>query len=297
MAWRTSGANSYALAHERSGSEYSLCSSRNRVEHYQFPPGPHSLKEQGSYAFFGAARCRAVCTVIFLSMQSSSPRPPQPKVVLFDVNETLLDMSKLKLAVTKAFGNRFAFKQWFGLLLQYSLVDTVTGSYHPFNLIAEAALDMAAEKLEEKPLKPARKREIMGLLTELPAHKDIPKGLEILLDSGIRLVAFTNSPRAILDEQLRYAGIIHYFEQGLSIDAGHRYKPHFDTYRTAVQTVGVLPVEAARVAAHGWDVAGALQAGLAAGFIARPGQELYPLAPPPTYSGKTLVEVARQIVG
>lgn len=222
-------------------------------------------------------------------------RPLHPKVILFDVNETLLDMSKLKRAVTKAFGNKFAFKQWFGLLLQYSLVDTVTGSYHPFGSIADAALDMAAEKLEEKYLKPDKKRELVQLLTELPPHKDVVPGLEMLLDLGIRLVAFTNSPRAVLDEQLRYARIMHYFEQGLSIEASQRYKPHLDTYTAAIQTLGVQPTEAALIAAHGWDVAGALHAGLAAGFIARPGQELYPLAPPPTYQGKTLVEVARQI--
>lgn len=224
-------------------------------------------------------------------------RPLQPKVIFFDVNETLLDMSKLKRAVSKAFGNKFAFQQWFGLLLQYSLVDTVTGAYHPFSTIAEAALDMTADKLEEKNLKPAKKREIVQLLTELPAHKDVPTGLAMLLDVGVRLVAFTNSTRSALDEQLRYAGIIHYFEQGLSIDIGHRYKPHLDTYQAAALTAGVLPAEAALIAAHGWDVAGALHAGLAAGFIARPGQELYPLAPPPTYQGKTLVEVAKQVIG
>jgi 2-haloacid dehalogenase len=229
-------------------------------------------------------------------MEQPASRRAQPRTLLFDVNETLLDMSKLKLAVGKAFGNKLAFKQWFGLLLQYSLVDTFTQAYHPFSLIADAALDMAADMLEKKRLSSAKKQEIVALMTQLPAHKDVPKGLEMLLDAGFSLVAFTNSTKLVLDEQLRYADIIHYFDQGLSVDSVQLYKPHRHTYEAAVQALGVAPAEAVLIAAHGWDVAGALRAGLAAGFIARPGQTLYPLAPRPTYSGKTLVEVAKQLI-
>ncbi|TGE09480.1 haloacid dehalogenase type II [Hymenobacter fodinae] len=230
-------------------------------------------------------------------MPSSALYRPQPKVLLFDVNETLLDMSKLKLAVPKAFGNKHAFKQWFGLLLQYSLVDTVTGTYHSFPDIAEAALDMTADMLEEKRLSVSTKKQLVSLLTQLPAHPDVPRGLELLLDAGFRLVAFTNSPQESLDAQLRYAKIIHYFEQGLSIEAVQLYKPHFHTYQAAVKAVGVAPTDALLIAAHGWDVAGAQAAGLRSGLIARPGQTLYPLASPPTYQGKDLPALARQIIG
>lgn len=222
--------------------------------------------------------------------------PPRPKVILFDVNETLLDMQKLKRAITKAFGNKFAFTQWFGLLLQYSLVDTVTGHYHPFNRIGDAALDMVADKLEKKRLLPVKKQEILALMSQLPAHKDVPQGLAMLQQAGFRLVAFTNSPRQTLEAQLRYAELHPYFERTLTIDPGQRYKPYLYTYQAAAAVMGVAPAEALLIAAHGWDVAGALHAGLSAGFIARPGQCLYPLAPPPTYSGNTLVAIAEQLM-
>jgi len=224
-----------------------------------------------------------------------SLHPNQLKVLLFDVNETLLDLSKLKKAVISAFGDRSAFRQWFGLLLQYSLVATVTERYHEFSVIGNAALDMTANKLETKPLKAVKKEEILSLMTQLPAHPDVEKGLEMLLKAGYRLVAFTNSTKFVLDQQLRHAGIIGYFEQGLSVDALRRYKPHPSTYREAAHHMGVTPNQAALVAAHGWDLAGAQAAGLATAFIARPGQELYPLAAPPTFQGKTLVEIAKQL--
>lgn len=223
--------------------------------------------------------------------------PGQLKVLLFDVNETLLDLTKLKKAVISAFGDKSAFRQWFGLMLQYSLVATVTERYHEFSVIGNAALDMTADKLETKPLKAVKKEEILSLMTQLPAHPDVEKGLERLLKAGYRLVAFTNSTKFVLDQQLRYANLIGHFEQGLSVDALRRYKPHPATYLEAARHVGVAPSQAALIAAHGWDIAGAQAAGLATGFIARPGQELYPLAAPPTYQGKTLIDVARQLLG
>ena len=77
-----------------------------------------------------------------------------------------------------------------------------------------------------------------------------------------------------------------------------RYKPHPDTYlyRYAIEKAGVAPAEALLVAAYGWDVAGALAAGLGAAFLARPGQTLYPLAPLPTYQAPTLTALAEQLV-
>ena len=113
------------------------------------------------------------------------PRATAPyRATLFDVNETLLDMSPLKQAVGKAFGQPEAFRQWFELLLQYSLVDTVSGQYHDFGIIAEAALDMTANMLGQQCLNPTARRRIIALLKELPPHKDVPKGLAMLQDAG-----------------------------------------------------------------------------------------------------------------
>lgn len=219
----------------------------------------------------------------------------RPKVIFFDVNETLLDMSPLKSAVKAAFGNPAAFNQWFGLLLQYSLVATVTDEYFNFGALADAALDMTAHMLQTKSLTHAEKHELTAMLTQLPAHSDVPAGLERLRAAGYRLLALTNSPPATLAAQLAHAGLTDYFEQALSVDVVRRYKPHPDTYHYAAKQAGVLPAEAMLVAAHGWDVAGALHAGLLAGFVARPGQTLYPLAPPPTCQGPTLAELATQL--
>lgn len=206
-------------------------------------------------------------------------------------------MSPLKAAVNAAFSNKAAFNQWFGLLLQYSLVATVTDEYFNFGTLADAALDMTANMLQTSALSHADKHELTALLQQLPAHADVPAGLERLRAAGFRLVALTNSPPATLAAQLRHAGLSDYFELALSVDAVRRYKPHPDPYHYAARQAAVAPAEAMLVAAHGWDVAGALHAGLLAGFLARPGQTLYPLAPPPTCQAPTLGELAAQLIG
>ncbi|WP_035564803.1 haloacid dehalogenase type II [Hymenobacter sp. IS2118] len=220
-----------------------------------------------------------------------------PKLLIFDVNETLLDLSKLQQAVNQEFRSATAFKQWFALLLQYSLVDTVTGNYHNFGQIGDAALDMLAQAMGQPARPAARKKEILILITELPPHPDIIPGLTALQKAGFRMVTLTNSPDATVQKQMAYAGLTSFFEQLLSIDALKRYKPHPETYYSTCKQLKVAPAQAMLVAAHGWDTAGAQLAGLQAAFISRPGQQVYPLAPAPTLTGPTLPDIARQLIG
>ena len=225
------------------------------------------------------------------------PASARPQLLLFDVNETLLDLSKLHQAIDQEFGSEFAFKQWFSLLLQYSLVDTTTANYHDFGQIGDAALDMLAQALGQEARPAARKKELLRLITELPPHPDVVPGLTALQEAGFRLVTLTNSPPATLHKQMQYAGLTAYFEELRSINAARRYKPHPDTYLTTCRELGVAPAGAMLIAAHGWDTAGAQLAGLQAAFVARPGQQTYPLAPAPTLVGTTLEKIARQLIG
>ncbi|MBT9392629.1 haloacid dehalogenase type II [Hymenobacter sp. NST-14] len=223
------------------------------------------------------------------------PALPRPELLLFDVNETLLDLDKLRRALNQEFGSESAFRQWFALLLQYALVDTTTAHYHDFGQIGDAALDMLAQTLGQEARPAARKKELLELMRELPPHPDVVPGLTALREAGFRLATLTNSPPATLGQQLQYAGLTNFFEHLGSIDAVQRYKPHPATYLTTCRELGVAPAEAMLVAAHGWDTAGAQLAGLQAAFIARPGQPVYPLAPAPTLTADTLEDLAKQL--
>jgi 2-haloacid dehalogenase len=76
-----------------------------------------------------------------------------------------------------------------------------------------------------------------------------------------------------------------------------RFKPAAEAYRSVADALGVRIDQLRMVAAHAWDVLGALRAGCAAAFVARPGKVLYPLGPQPDIVGPDFTSVARAIVG
>ena len=89
----------------------------------------------------------------------------------------------------------------------------------------------------------------------------------------------TNSAPALVQLQLANAGLAPFFERAFSVDAVQRFKPAAEAYRSVAESLE-LPVDRLRLAAaHAWDVVGALRAGCAAAFVARPGKVLYPLGP------------------
>lgn len=216
-------------------------------------------------------------------------------VILFDVNETLLDMSALKKKINSLLNSSKGFRIWFGMLLHYSLVDNCTNNYHDFSAIAEATLDMAAKALEAE-IDQKEKKEALQTIKELSAYDDVPKGLKQLKENGFRLATLTNSPLPTLTAQLQSAKLTEYFEATLSIDRIKKYKPALETYQWAAKQLSVTVSDVVLVAAHGWDIAGALQAGLQAAFIERKGQSLYPLSPKPAFTGKDLTKIASQII-
>jgi 2-haloacid dehalogenase len=216
-------------------------------------------------------------------------------LIVFDVNETLLDMSILKDKINRLLASSDGFRVYFGMLLHYSLVDNCIGEYHDFVSIANSTLDMAAKALKTS-VNEKEKKAVLATIKELPAYQDVPEGLQLLKEQGFRLITLTNSPSATLAAQMQYAKLTEYFEATLSIDTIKKYKPALETYTWAAEQLSVNVSETILVAAHGWDIAGALQAGMQAAFIERDGQSLYPLAPKPQFSGKNLIDVSKSII-
>ena len=60
--------------------------------------------------------------------------------------------------------------------------------------------------------------------------------------------------------------------------------------------MGVKPNDCIMIAAHGWDIAGAIWAGWRGAFIARPGKQLYPLAPLPEINEPNLLLIAKKLI-
>jgi 2-haloacid dehalogenase len=217
------------------------------------------------------------------------------RICVFDVNETLLDLGALDPHFGRIFGDVGVRRAWFGQLLQSALVATVTDAYSDFGAIGGAALEMMAER-QGVTLSDEDKLQILGGMRELPPHPEVAGSLSRLRDAGLRLATLTNSTQQVAEAQMENSGLRGYFEQLLSADTVRRLKPAPEPYRMAAQTLGVDVGEIRLVAAHAWDVAGALRAGCAAAFVARPGMVLDPLVERPDVVGADLREVADRIL-
>jgi 2-haloacid dehalogenase len=140
-----------------------------------------------------------------------------------------------------------------------------------------------------------RSRILQGMLT-LPAHPDVRDGLQTMRDAGLRLVTLTNSAPAAVLQQLANAGLASFFERSFSVDTVRRFKPAPEAYRSVADGLGIPVGQLRLVAAHAWDIVGALRAGWEAAFVARPGKVLYPLGPQPDIVGPDFRAVARSLV-
>ena len=217
------------------------------------------------------------------------------RVILFDVNETLLDLRALDPIFAEMFGEAKVRQAWFAQVLQSAMTLTLTGGYADFSAVGAAALAMIGTRTGVT-VDDALTRRVGAAMRQLPPHPDAAPALARLRAAGLRLATLTNNPPVVVEAQLAAAGIRNVFSAVLTVDAVRQFKPAPAPYQHAATALGVPISEVRLVAAHGWDVAGAMAAGAAAAFVARPGQALEPLAPALDIIGADLSEVADAIL-
>ncbi|MFN2461815.1 MAG: haloacid dehalogenase type II [Candidatus Velthaea sp.] len=215
--------------------------------------------------------------------------------IVFDVNETLLDLRGLDAPFTSIFGSSDARVDWFKQLLQLSLLANTLEQYADFGVLSMRALAMVAAQRGHV-LSDEERKTIAAAVRALVPHPDVTPALTHLRGAGFRLAALTNSTGETVQAQIVNAALRDHFDALLSVDAVHQYKPALATYRYAAEELAIAIGDMLLVAAHGWDVLGAMRAGARAAFVARPGQVLIPDAPIPEIVAPTLTEVAERLV-
>lgn len=219
-----------------------------------------------------------------------------PRLLIFDVNETLSDMSGLAERFAERGLPPHAVPAWFAGVLRDGFALTVTGENPSF---AEVASDSLRSLLAAQgvPDVDERAEDIMDAFMQLPVHPDVVEGIHLLGDSGNRLVTLSNGSASVARGLLQRNGILDRFERLLSVMEAPAWKPAAAAYRYAADVCGAEPTDSLLVAVHPWDIHGAHRAGLRTAFINRTGTR-YPsyLAPPDLEAG-TLVELARTLRG
>jgi 2-haloacid dehalogenase len=170
----------------------------------------------------------------------------------------------------------------------------VTDAYEDFASIGRRALDVVASR-RGRELQAAERDAILGTMLELPAHPEVPDALTRLRSAGFPLATLTNSSPEMARAQLEHARLLDLFDQVLSVEEVRRYKPAPEPYHMAAERLGVPPSEIRMVAAHDWDVWGAMRAGCAAAYVARTDVP-FVLGRAPEMAGPDLSAVAEAIV-
>ncbi len=204
--------------------------------------------------------------------------------VVCDVNETLLDLGALDPLFAEWFGAPTARRDWFSLTLHYAMTLAATRQYRDFSDVGAAALAEIARRhgvvLPDDARQLIRKR-----ISDLPPHPDVIPALRMLRGAGIVTAALSNNSTAVLSEQMRRSGLAPLFDAIVSVEEAEALKPAPEVYRFIAERLAQPPVSLWMVAAHGWDIAGAMRAGLRGAFVARPGQSPDPFAPPDVIAG------------
>jgi 2-haloacid dehalogenase len=221
--------------------------------------------------------------------------PNQPMIV-FDVNETLLDLETLRPAFDRLFDDPAAMRLWFAGLITYSEALTLAGVYVPFTDIGAAVLRMLAAT-RGIAVAAADASERTERFASMPPHPEVPAALRRLRDHGFRLFTLTDNTLEISGAQLEKAGVIDVFERRFSVDESvKRHKPAPEGYRWVADQLEADPADICLIACHVWDTLGALAAGWQAGLILRPGNAPLEVGPQPNYVGNDLEEVADQLI-
>ncbi|SHF94518.1 2-haloacid dehalogenase [Loktanella atrilutea] len=204
-----------------------------------------------------------------------------PSIIVFDVNETLLDLTTLEPLFERLFGKDSMMREWFAQLILYSEALTLSGIYVPFGDLAAGALRMVGETSHVM-VTDADVDELETLIGAMPAHADVAPALEALKERGFRLVTLTNSAPGAAPTPLERAGLANYFERTFSVHDVTRFKPAPETYRYVATELDAEVSDLCMVACHFWDTIGAQAAGCSAVLVKRPGNAVMPISGVPT---------------
>jgi 2-haloacid dehalogenase len=220
----------------------------------------------------------------------------QPLLLIFDVNETLLDLDTLTPEFSRLFGDERVVREWFGQVILYSQALTLCNEYANFGEIGGAVLHMLGQ-IKNVVITPQDADSLRHAISSMPAHTDVHASLKQLKDAGFKMVTLTNNPSATALAQLSRAGIAGYFDRQFSIDdVVRRYKPARECYQWVADETKTDAGRCCLIACHTWDTLGAAAAGMSSILVTRAGNAPLPIGRQATFVADNLISAARWIL-
>lgn len=191
--------------------------------------------------------------------------------VSFDVVGTLFTLDAPRRVLDKHGAPSSTFDLWFSEALRDYFARSHSGAYTPLKEVLENTLERAALAVSWE-FDHKAGRELMESLRELTPAEGAEAGLDRLNQAGWKKIAVTNSSRELADTLLTRNGLAKYFETVISCDDLGMSKPHPRVYDEVKKHSSG---ESWLVAAHAWDVGGAITAGMRAIWLSAK-ERIYP---------------------
>ncbi|MBC7591923.1 MAG: haloacid dehalogenase type II [Salinibacterium sp.] len=215
-----------------------------------------------------------------------------PSVIVFDVNETLSDMSPMEARFVEVGAPSHLARAWFAALLRDGFALAAAGGTTKFSVIGSHNLrEMLRDLALTRSLDDAVNH-IMDGLAALNLHPDIADGIHVLKRAGVRLVTLSNGSSELARTLLTRAKLDGEFEALLTVEDAPAWKPVRAAYHYAADTCGVEPADILLIAVHPWDIHGATQAGMSTGWLNRANATYPRFFAAPDYTARTLSELA-----
>jgi 2-haloacid dehalogenase len=213
------------------------------------------------------------------------------EAVIFDVNETLFSLDRLRPAFTDIGLDPELVPLWFARVLRDGFALTAIGGFRPFTAVAAETLRGLDERVDD-----AAVATVLAAFRELAPHADVEPALRALHAAGVPTATLSNGSAEGVWALLDRAGLARYVSRSLSIDAVRRWKPAPEPYLYAAAELGVEPRRLTLVAVHPWDCAGATSAGLDAGWVRRSQPRWPSVFPAPYLTGPDLTVVVEALL-
>jgi 2-haloacid dehalogenase len=211
--------------------------------------------------------------------------------VVFDVNETLFALDRLRPAFAEVGLDPGLVPVWFAGLLRDGFALTASGGFRPFAEVAAEGLRGLDQRVDDGAV-----TTVLQAMRGLRPHPDVEDGLRRLQEAGVPTATLTNGSVEVVRAMLDGAGLTGYIDVNLSVDAVQRWKPAPEPYRYAATELGAEPATVVLVAAHPWDCAGAQAAGLRAAWVWRSSPHWPAVFPPPEVRGPDLPAVVEALL-
>lgn len=209
----------------------------------------------------------------------------RPRVVLFDVFETVLQLDALRARFADVGRPAHELELFFARLLRDGMALTLAGGRVPaFRDVAAAVLrTTSGHQLDDRAID-----HVLVGFAQLPAHPDVKPAFAALNRVGVPAYALTHGSATVAETALDGAGLRYHLAGVLSSESIGSFKPPPNVYHWACERVGSPPGATAMVAAHSWDTHGAGRAGLLTGYVTRLEGQLPVVFDKPTVSADRL---------